>query len=171
MAEKKSAENSGSDKGGKSTLPIVVLAILLAVAVGVAGYLLGARSVPVAAAAAAGQEPTGEGDGQGGASSSGLGPLVKLEDFIVNILDPQGTRYLKASMTLELAAPEAASEIELRRPQIRDAVLLLIGSKTFDEIRDLQGKQQLRAELVARINGLLKTGKVKTIYFTDFVVQ
>jgi flagellar FliL protein len=56
-------------------------------------------------------------------------------------------------------------------PQIRDAILLLIGNKTFAELSDLQGKLQLRAEIIARLNKLLTTGKVKGIYFTEFVVQ
>jgi flagellar FliL protein len=56
-------------------------------------------------------------------------------------------------------------------PQIKDAVLLLIGNKTFNELNDLQGKIQLRAELINKINSILPKGKVKRIYFTDFVVQ
>jgi len=46
-----------------------------------------------------------------------------------------------------------------------------MGSKTFDEIRDLQGKLQLRSEIIARVNEFLHDGKVNNIYFTDFVVQ
>ncbi len=62
-------------------------------------------------------------------------------------------------------------ELNERMPQIKDAVLLLVGNKTFDELRDMQGKIQLRAELINRLNGILVKGKVKRIYFTDFVVQ
>jgi flagellar FliL protein len=56
-------------------------------------------------------------------------------------------------------------------PQIRDAILLLVGNKSFSELNDLQGKLQLRAELINRINGVLVSGKVKRIFFTEFVVQ
>ena len=56
-------------------------------------------------------------------------------------------------------------------PQIKDAILLLVGNKTYTELNDLQGKIQLRAELINKINSILKQGKVKRIYFTDFVVQ
>ncbi len=67
--------------------------------------------------------------------------------------------------------PEVALEVEERKPQVRDAILLFMSSKSFDELRDLQGKLQLRADLIGRINALLALGEVKTIYFTDFVVQ
>ncbi len=100
-----------------------------------------------------------------------VGPMVNLESFIVNILDDGEVRYLKAAITLEVDTPEAAAELTQRMPQIKDATLLLIGNKTFAELSDLQGRLQLRAELLNRINGLLLTGKVKRIYFTDFVVQ
>ena len=32
-------------------------------------------------------------------------------------------------------------EVEQRMPQVRDAVLLLIGNKTYEELQDLQGKK------------------------------
>ena len=100
-----------------------------------------------------------------------IGPLLAIDDIIVNLLDDQETRYLKAAITLELDTTVGVDEVEKRKPQVRDAILLLLSSKTFAELRDLQGKLQLRAELMERINGLLQKGKVKTIYFTDFVVQ
>jgi flagellar FliL protein len=58
-----------------------------------------------------------------------------------------------------------------RMPQIRDAILLLMSNKTFSEMSDLQGKLQLRAELLSRINSFFRKGKVQKIYFTEFVVQ
>jgi flagellar FliL protein len=97
--------------------------------------------------------------------------MVDIDDFIINILDKNETRYLKAALTLELDSEETAAEVNERMPQIRDAILLLIGNKTFAELSDLQGKLQLRAEIIARLNKLLTTGKVKGIYFTEFVVQ
>jgi flagellar FliL protein len=56
-------------------------------------------------------------------------------------------------------------------PQIRDAILLLTSSKTFGELQDLQGKMQLRAELIGHLNTLLAKGQVKHIYITNFVIQ
>ena len=54
---------------------------------------------------------------------------------------------------------------------MRDTILMLIGNKTYEELQDLQGKKQLKAELMSNINSFLQTGKVKSIYFTNFVVQ
>ncbi len=100
-----------------------------------------------------------------------IGPMVEIKEFIVNIISEQGTHYVKASLTLELNDEAAQEEVDKRMPQIRDAVLLLIGNKTFEELQDLQGKKQLKAEIKSKINSFLKTGRVKHVYLTDFVVQ
>jgi len=38
-------------------------------------------------------------------------------------------------------------------------------------VSDLSGKYQLRAEILGMVNGYLKTGKVRNVYFTEFIVQ
>ena len=100
-----------------------------------------------------------------------LGPLLKLEDFVVNIMHKDSTRFLKVGITLEAKNIESSERIKNRMPQIADAVLLLIGNKQFDEIKDLQGKLQLKADLLTHINSLTGTDEVRDIFFTDFVVQ
>jgi len=100
-----------------------------------------------------------------------LGPMIELDDFVVNILDGEQMHYLKASITIEVNNGQTKGEVENRNPQIRDAIILLMGNKKYNELRDLQGKLQLRAELQQRINSLLPQGQVENIYFTEFVVQ
>ncbi|MBN2644253.1 MAG: flagellar basal body-associated FliL family protein [Desulfuromonadaceae bacterium] len=142
---------------------VVLGVIVLLAAVGVAAYLLGARS------------SQGKADTEVVEASEeekpAVGPMVDVNDFIINILDKNETRYLKAALTLELENEATMQEVNERMPQIRDSILLLIGNKTFAEMNDLQGKLQLRAEIIVRLNKLLKNGKVKGIYFTEFVVQ
>ncbi|WP_298036608.1 flagellar basal body-associated FliL family protein [uncultured Desulfuromonas sp.] len=163
MSENK--EESKGAKGSKKFLLIIVVALVLAVGAGVGGFLLGSSGGDEKAAGEA------AGSAEASQDQGTIGPLVGLDDFIVNLLDEQETRYLKSAITLELSGPLVGEEVQNRMPQIRDAILLLIGSKTFGELYDLQGKLQLRAELVSRINDLLKAGKVKKLYFTEFVIQ
>lgn len=103
--------------------------------------------------------------------STEIGPMLPITEFIVNIISEEDRHYVKASLTLELNRLETLDEATKRMPQIRDAILLLVGNKTFEELQDLQGKKQLKAELISKINSFLQGGKVKAIYFTDFVVQ
>ena len=100
-----------------------------------------------------------------------IGPMVNIEEFVVNIISGDSPHYVKASLTVELSNEDVQPEVEQRMPQVRDAVLLLIGNKTYEELQDLQGKRQLKAELKSKINSFLQSGKVRAIYFTNFVVQ
>ncbi len=161
MAEDKEKEPQSGGKS-KTMLFLAIGVVVLLIAVGVTAYLLGARSAQNAGAEVEVEETT---------KVDGIGPMVDVKDFIMNILDKNETRYLKASITLELENEETVVEVNERMPQIRDSILLLIGSKTFSELNDLQGKLQLRAEVIVQLNKLLKKGKIKGIYFTEFVVQ
>ena len=42
---------------------------------------------------------------------------------------------------------------------------------TFDDIRTPEGKQQLREEIIARVNQVLDRDLAKAVYFTEFIVQ
>jgi len=167
MAEEKAAEEKGG--GGKKTLFIIVGGVILMAAVAAGAYFAGSKLNGSDSPEKVVSKSTDK--GEPAKAQDELGPLVPLDDIIVNILDDQGSRYLKASITLEMSNQVVVDEIQRRQPQIRDAVLLLMGSKSFDEIRDLQGKLQLRAEVIARVNEFLHDGKVVNLYFTDFVVQ
>jgi flagellar FliL protein len=100
-----------------------------------------------------------------------VGMMYSMEPFIVNLLDKGGKRYLKVKMELEVPGEKVSKELAIRKAQLRDTVLLLLTSKKFEDVNRLDGKFQLRNELIFRINQVLRTGKVQALYFTEFVVQ
>lgn len=158
-------EPEKNEGGGKKKLIIIIAAavLVLILAGGAAFFFLSggdeevkdpAEEVPVPQVAA----PT-------------MGPLVDINEFVVNIISGDENHYIKTSLTLELSSPEASDEVNLRMPQMRDAIILILGNKDYRELQDMQGKKQLKAELLSRINSILTSGKVTSIFFTDFVVQ
>ena len=104
-------------------------------------------------------------------SKPDIGPIYSLDTFIVNLVGAQGKSYLKAKLDLELSDEKLKEEIDKRMPQFRDTILVQLSSKDSEGIRTLEGKYQLREELISLLNQYLKTGKVVNIYFTDFIVQ
>jgi len=157
--DKQPAKSGGKNKIFLIGVPLLVLLIFGAAA---GAYFMGAFSEDgsgTAEAAAKGEE------------EENLGPLVEMEDFVVNIMHDDSARFLKVGITLEVADEEGKSAIKRRMPQIADAVLLMVGNKTFDDVKDLQGKMQLKADLLDRIQDLSGKGTVRNVYFTDFVVQ
>jgi len=74
-----------------------------------------------------------------------------------------------------VANEKVIEQIKLRMPQIRNATLLLLSSKTAEELAPVEGKQKLATELVTQINQILgvkdpKQGVV-AVYFSAFVIQ
>ncbi|ADW18376.1 flagellar basal body-associated protein FliL [Desulfobulbus propionicus DSM 2032] len=172
MAEKEEKKDETA-KGGKKKLIIIIAAalVLLLAAGGGAYYFLVykphqeelKRKQEEASKAEALIKPVPE--------EAKIGPMVEIKEFIVNIISEDTPHYVKASLSLELDKDATLDEVNKRMPQIRDAILLLIGNKTFEELQDIQGKNQVKAELKSKINSFLKTGKVNNVYLTDFVVQ
>lgn len=172
MADKKADKQEEPKKGGKKKLIVIIAAALvLLLAGGGAGYYFlvfkpkqeEAKRKEEESKAAALIKPVPE--------DAKIGPMVEIKEFVVNIIGADTPHYVKASLSLELDRDATMDEVNKRMPQIRDAILLLIGNKTFEELQDIQGKNQVKAELKSKINSFLKTGKVNNVYLTDFVVQ
>ena len=88
-------------------------------------------------------------------------------------MDKQGVgkRYLKITMQLEVRKEEDKLLIENYNAQIRDTSLLLLSSQSLKEINTMEGKLELKQNLLSRMNQILGDGVVRRIYFTEFVVQ
>jgi flagellar FliL protein len=168
-------ESAPAAKRG-SRLPLLLSALVLAGGAAAAAWYLGmlpfgaghVRHAEATAAATDAPGPEGHGAAPGARSP---GPQLALEPFIANLADEGGTRYLKATFQVEFLGAAAPPGIDARLPQIRDLLLTLLTSKTFDDVRTPEGKQQLREEIIARMNHALDRDIVKAVYFTEFIVQ
>ncbi len=166
----------GQKKGGKGKLIIILLivVILLVVGGGAAYFFLFKKKAPPPQQA---QQAAPQAVPQTAPVPSAVpGQAVpqnfyKLDTFIVNLADEDGSRYLKVDMTLALSNKEVEKEVEKKLPVVRDAIITVISNKYYKDVASPAGKLALKREIMARINLLLTTGKVVDIYFTDFVVQ
>jgi flagellar FliL protein len=104
-------------------------------------------------------------------STKDIGPIYSMDTFIVNLIGGRGKNYLKAKIELEMDNAKLVEEINKRLPQFRDTILTMLSSKTYDDIKTLEGKFQLREEIISILNQHLNSGKIKNVYFTDFIVQ
>lgn len=129
----------------------------------------GEAAQTTAAGGAKGGAPAAGGAAPAGATGAAL--VYPLEPFIVNIYDGQELRYLKVKVEMEMASPALKPELEGRLAAMRDAILVVLTSKTLQDIQDMQGKNQLREEILVAVSKIVAQGKVVKVYFTDFVVQ
>jgi len=98
-------------------------------------------------------------------------PTVALEPFVVNLADTETTRFLKITVVIELTNENLVDQIEQLKDKIRDSIITLLSSRTFNQIRDSKGKLKLKQEMTLRLNEILGTNAVNDVLFTDFIIS
>lgn len=161
------AEGGGKDK---SKLLIIIIAVILILGAGggAAFYFLVLPKMIEADKPAESKDATVDAESE--AQMASLGSTAELPPFIVNLSGGTG-RYLKVAIVLKLSTDKVSEEISNRQPQIKDAVITVLSSKAPEEILTVQGKYDLKGEIMKRINVFLTTGVVRELYFVEFVVQ
>ena len=100
-----------------------------------------------------------------------IGTLYPLDTFTVNLKSDSGRRYLKVTMSLELEGEELSMELDAKAPVLRDRIIRILSSKTLEEISSKKGKQKVTEQIMDALNAMLTDGRIKGIYFTEFVIQ
>lgn len=111
------------------------------------------------------------------------------EGLVLNLKAPASApNYVKVIIALEFERPEKpwigvagpaltaknvvfTEELEHEMPKILDAIATVFGSHTADEVSNVEGKEELKAELVEAINEHLREVKVESIFFEVFITQ
>ena len=163
-----------NEKGFLSAKLLIIIGIIVIILAG-AGFFAYLKFVmPLKNAAAPdGLQNASTSESPKGATMSGAvpGPIFDLNTFIVNLMGDSGRRYLKVTIKLELSAETLKEEITQKMPEIQDNLLVLLSSKSYDDVADITGKIRLRAEIMSRINNVLTTGEIHKVFFTEFVIQ
>ncbi|WP_130470456.1 flagellar basal body-associated FliL family protein [Candidatus Magnetaquicoccus inordinatus] len=167
-ADKEAKESGGGGLGGLLKIIIPIVALLLGAG---GGYMAGSSSAAKQVEEAKAIQPEPKAGDVAKDTNAMVGDMYKLEPFVVNLNEPKGSRYLKATIQLEMSASDLKPELDRRAAQLQDVILALLTSKTFQELQSLEGKFRLREELLSRINALLVNGTVARVYFTEFVIQ
>ncbi|RLB97115.1 MAG: flagellar basal body protein FliL [Deltaproteobacteria bacterium] len=171
MREKMAKEEDTKKKNGeskKSPFKLLILAVLV-IALGAGGYFawgfLKEEKAPEGAASAPPDHPKDK--------AGEVVVIHPLDSFVVNLMDKSGlsNRYMKVTLSLEITGEESRKILEKNNPRLRDAILLLLSSRSLDEVNTPDGKIALKQELLYSVNQVLNSNIVKKIYFTEFVVQ
>jgi flagellar protein FliL len=112
------------------------------------------------------------------AADSSLPPkyIVHLEGFTVNLADPEETHFLR--VTIDLGIDHLPDGVEkekaaaaLPSARIRDAILSVLTVSKADALVTLEGKTQLKKNLIDALNRSAPELGVREVYFTEFLVQ
>jgi flagellar FliL protein len=186
-AAAKPPAESGHGSGGKPIIlyALVVLNMLVVAGVGAMVFLkskadaVNATAIDKAVTPSADEHGAAAGHGaadeHGGKAAEGeegfIGKMIPMETFLVNLSGNRGNKLLKVNMELEVEGERIADEIDKRKPQIRDIIIILLSSKTYAQISAPEGKEFLREEIRDTVNSFLTKGKIKRVHFTEFIVN
>lgn len=150
----------------KKLIIIIVIVLILGGAGGFVGwkFLLVDDTIPSDNTEEIGEEKKEEG---GDASALVVYPL---ETFVVNLSGSGGRRYLKIKITLEIDGSKT-EEMKKEDYKIRDAMIILLSSKTLENIMSAEGKYSLREEIKVRLDRILGKAVIKDVYIVEFVIQ
>lgn len=162
-----------SKKKGKSKLVLIIVGAMLGL-VAVAGTVVGTMYMM-------GGMKGGEGHEEVAKEEKKEPPkpaiYVKFEQpFVVNF-DGQGkAKFLQVGVELMGREAEKMKQVEGNVPALRNALVLLFSSQTYDSVVSTQGKEALRKAALQQVNGIMKreTGEekvVEDVFFTSIVMQ
>lgn len=124
-----------------------------------------------------------------------VGMMLPMRERIVNLADPGVMRYLKVTITLELAdhsgkplptgekykeaQDHLKKELGGTLPLIEDELTGILTARTSAELMSTEGKQRLRDEIKSRVNRSLEKQahdpkerqEILSVFFSDFIIQ
>jgi flagellar FliL protein len=98
-----------------------------------------------------------------------IGQLIPLEEFLVNLAGSSGNKLVKINMELEVSNNEVQQEIDKLKPKIRDIIIMILSSKTYNNLSSKDGKDTLREEIRHQVNLFLTRGQIERVYFTELL--
>jgi flagellar FliL protein len=95
--------------------------------------------------------------------------------IVVNFTDARAIRFLQVGVSLMSHDPAAIKAAQDAEPVIRNALLLLFSSQTYDEIATASGKLELQKEALQKVQDVVQQSLgrpgIEAVYFTSFVMQ
>lgn len=107
--------------------------------------------------------------------------FLALDNFIVNLQTDNGDKYLQAGITLQVRNEEQLNYYKTNMPQMRSRILLLLSSKTAEDLLTNAGKLKLEDELIKQVQmpynkdeptqKEVEERRILGVYFTSFMIQ
>jgi flagellar FliL protein len=118
----------------------------------------------------------GEGAGKEGGhgkaeEKGGMGPTVRLDNFVVQLKAVDAERYAHLLLEVEVGTEEDKNVLGKYTPRIRDAVIAFLADRTADELRGSEGIAKLKQDLFDRLQKIVPGRRVQNLFIVDFIVQ
>ncbi len=98
--------------------------------------------------------------------------FMEMETFTVNLA---GDRILQAGITLQVKEAKDSEQLKLYLPQVKNRLLLLLSSKSIEELQSPAGKETLATDIATSLRQPyakdLAPPTISGVYLTSFVIQ
>jgi flagellar FliL protein len=94
----------------------------------------------------------------------------QLDEVTVNLADEGGNRYLKVAVYLGFNEKKLTSELTAKKPIVTDAVIQILRTKKAADI-SAKNMNNIKLEIIQKINPMLEKGQLNNVYFTDIIIQ
>lgn len=167
---------TGQRQRGLSKIMLLVVILVVLLLTGgstvLAMYLGGMFDSPV-------EEVAEESEGMDGAEAEAPKPppqYLPIEPALVVNFDYKGrVGFLQADIEIMAREQAAVSGVQQHMPVIRNNLLLLLSSTSYEDVATREGKEQLAQDAREEVNKVLAEqgveAEIEAVYFTGFVMQ
>lgn len=172
MAENDSEEQPVVEKPRKKRLLGVLVTSVLIVSAGVAGTVLGPRLLAGRAEAAALESGADGSEAEAEDTDEKPPNPMAFQPLIVDVRDKKGlAHHMKVGLTVELKEGVKKDEFEKLQPRGREAAILYLRARTFEELTEPTQFEALTKELNERIIKAMGAKNTIRVIITDYVAQ
>jgi len=100
-----------------------------------------------------------------------VGPVMELDPFVVNLDEVGQSRYLKLTLQFELTDGDSEASIVKSKQLVRDTILSHLSGLHVADTLGVAAKDKLRADVMTKLEVVVGPGKVRRVFFHEFVVQ
>lgn len=162
-------DNSNKKPKGGSPMLMGIIFLNTLVLLGVGYFLYSEKMTEIKTPSIEPIEQGADLDKEEGTLEATSGYAVPLDYFLVNLAEDQGQKLFKVQMEFDVDSVDVQEEINKRMPQVRDIIIILLSSKSYNQISTPKGKERLKEEIRDTVNSFLTKGKINKVLFTQFI--
>ena len=164
--EPEGIEEETSEEPRKKSVIFPILVVLICLATGGA---VGAKGLGSTVGSVLADRAANGGGGHGGEGEPAA--LHVVDNLVVNPAGSGGGRFLLTSIALEAVSPEERAVLAARDVELRDAMILVLGSKTVMELHDISRRSSIAGELLEAVERVVGDHVVSRLFIPQFVIQ
>jgi len=175
MAEADSAAKKadGSESKGGGMMPVLMGSLVSGgLLLGGVFYLMEKQSKEMKAALEEVKNPAKAAAASVSATAAaGEVSFYDLDEFLVNLSNPGGGRYLRATLSLRYHNSAGKELIKASQPKVRDVIIESLTSHTAQDLMTREGKAKLKDELLAQLSHVIPDAGIDGVFLQSFTLQ